>query len=129
MTKLVLECEQLRKYSSGSEVERPKHELLQAKVRIKELWKDMCDQIRELDYALWERDNEPKSLKKQTGMKSAVTTLLATEQTDSYSPLLLISTEIPFCPIKLFRFFLNMYPLLLTSLPAMESQHHKSYLL
>ena len=52
MTKLVLECEQLREHSSGSEVERLKRELLQAKVRVKELWKDMCDQIREFDYAL-----------------------------------------------------------------------------
>ena len=81
MTKLILECEQLREHSSGSEVERLKRELLQAKVRVKELWKDKCDQIREFDYTLWERDNELESLKKQTGMKSAVTTSLATEQT------------------------------------------------
>ena len=81
MTKLVLECEQLRKHSSGSEVECLKRELLQARVLVKELWKDMCDQIREFDYALWERDNELESLRKQTGIKSAVTTSLATEQT------------------------------------------------
>ena len=62
MTKLVLECEQLGKHSSDSEVEHRKHELLQAKVRVKELWKHMCDQICEFDYALWEKDNELASL-------------------------------------------------------------------
>ncbi|XP_065903460.1 coiled-coil domain-containing protein 158-like isoform X2 [Dysidea avara] len=80
MTKLVLECEELRKHCSGSEVECRKCELLQAKVRVKELWKDICDQIREFDYALWERDKELEYLRKQTGMKSAVTMSLATEQ-------------------------------------------------
>ena len=58
LTKLVLECEQLGKHSSDSEVEHLKHELLQATVRVKELWKHMCDQICQFDYALWEKDNE-----------------------------------------------------------------------
>ena len=58
LTKLVLECEQLGKHSSDSEVEHLKHELLQATVRVKELWKHMCDQICEFDYALWEKDYE-----------------------------------------------------------------------
>ena len=59
LTKLVFEREQLGKHSSDSgkhssdsKVERLKHELLQATVRVKELWKHMCDQIREFDYAL-----------------------------------------------------------------------------
>ncbi|XP_065903134.1 uncharacterized protein [Dysidea avara] len=55
LTKLVFEREQLGKHSSDSKVECLKHELLQAKVRVKELWKHMCDQIREFDYAFRRR--------------------------------------------------------------------------
>ena len=79
MTKLVLECEQLKQHSSGSEVETLKRDLQQTKGRVKELWKDMCEQIREFDYALWEKDNELESLRKQLETKSVVSMPVATE--------------------------------------------------
>ena len=53
MTKLVLECEQLKQHSQGSEVENLKCALQHAKGMVKEVWKDMFEQIQEFDYALW----------------------------------------------------------------------------
>ena len=58
MTKLILECEQLKQHSSDFEVESIKSELQKAKGRVKELWKDMFEQIHEFDFALWEKDCE-----------------------------------------------------------------------
>ena len=70
MTKLVLQCEQLKQHSSASEVESLKGELQKAKSRVKELWGDMCEQICEFDFAMWEKDCELKSLRKQLEAKS-----------------------------------------------------------
>ncbi|XP_065914821.1 uncharacterized protein [Dysidea avara] len=117
MTKLVLECEQLREHSSGSEVERLKRELLQAK----------------------ERDNELESLKKQTGMKSAVTTSLQLSRLcclDTYSSgATNVGRLLPFYIVNLHRDTLlpnQTVPVLpqhvSTTVLAMESQHHRSYL-
>jgi len=45
MTKLVLEYEQLKQHSQGSEVESLKCELQHVKGMVKEVLKDICEQM------------------------------------------------------------------------------------
>jgi len=45
-----------------------------SKGRVKELWKDMFEQIHEFDFALWEKDCELESLRKQLEAKPKTST-------------------------------------------------------
>ena len=58
MTKLVLECEQLKQHSSDFEVKSLKGELQKSKGRV-------CERISEFDFATWEKDCELESCRKQ----------------------------------------------------------------
>ena len=51
-------------------MESLKGELQKAKSRVKELWDDMCEQICEFDFAMWEKDCELGSLRKQLEARS-----------------------------------------------------------
>jgi len=49
---------------SGSDLESLKGELQKAKGRVKEHQRDICEQICEFDFAMWEKDCEVESLRK-----------------------------------------------------------------
>ena len=57
--------------------EKLKQELLQGQNRIKELWKKNCEQVKEFDLIIWEKDKELESLKKQLEAKDVMVELPA----------------------------------------------------
>ena len=71
MTKLVLECEQLKQHSQGSEVENLKCALQHAKGKF---GKTCLNRSKNLIMLCGEKDNELESLRKQLETKSDVPT-------------------------------------------------------
>ena len=63
MEKLASENEKLQHKLADSE--KLKQELLQGQNHIKELWKKNCEQVKEFDLIIWEKDKGLESLKKQ----------------------------------------------------------------
>ena len=80
MEKLASENEKLQHKLADSE--ELKQELLQGQNCIKELWKKNCEQAKEFDLIIWEKDKELESLKKQLEGKDVMVELSAQSVTE-----------------------------------------------
>ena len=73
MEGLGVENEQLKhEFTVCSDSEALKKELQQGQNRINKLWKKNCEQVKEFDLIIWEKDKELESLKKELKAKSVI---------------------------------------------------------
>ena len=135
MSELITDNEQLKhQLAACPDLENLKQELQQRQSRIKELWKQNCDQVWETDLILWEKERELESLRKQLEARSVMVGLPAQPLTERSTGLcgtnadgsLPATTDLQRAallqPVKTFPFVTSCVTLATTCLSTTSSQ-------